>query len=65
MGIPKTIEQQILCENLQIWKLCVWFVPHALTVEQKEQRLNHAYDLTETIKSDTNFLDAIITGDES
>ncbi len=45
---------------------CMRFVPHALTAEQKEQqRLNHTYDLTETIKSDPNFLDSIITGGES
>ncbi len=65
MGIPKTIVQQILWEDLQKWELCVQFVPHALTAKQKEQRLNHAYNLIETIKSDPNFLDSIITGQES
>ncbi len=65
MGIPKTIVQQILCENLQKWKLCTWFVPRVLTAKQKEQRLDHAYNLIETIKSDPNILDSIITGDES
>ncbi len=59
-GIPKTIVQQILRENLQKWKLCLQFVPQASTAEQKEQRLYHAYDLTETIKSDANFLDSTI-----
>ncbi len=56
MGIPKTTVQQILCEDLQKWKLCTWFVPHALTAKQKEQCLNHAYDLIETIENDSNFL---------
>ncbi len=65
MGIPKTIAQQILREDLQKWKLYVWFVPLVLTAEQKEQHFNHAYDLIETIKSDPNILDSIITGDES
>ncbi len=64
-GIPKTIVRQILCEDLQKWKLCEQFVPHALTVAQKEKCLNHAYDLIEMIKSNTNFLDSIITGGES
>ncbi len=41
------------------------FVLHALTAEQKKQRLNHAHDLIETIKTDPNFLDSIITDDES
>ncbi len=57
--------QQILHEDLQKRKLCTQFVSHALTIKQKEQRLNHAYNLIETIKSDLNFLDSIITGDES
>ncbi len=39
-GTPKTIVQQILHEDLQKRKLCVWFVMHTLTAEQKEQRLN-------------------------
>ncbi len=38
---------------------------HAMTAEQKEQCLNHAYNLIETIKDDPNFLDSIITGYES
>ncbi len=54
-GIPKTIVQQILRENLQKWKLCVWFVHHALTAERKEQSLNHAYDLIGTIESNPYF----------
>ncbi len=65
IGIPKTIAQLILREDLPKWKLCVWFVPHALIAEQKEQCLNHAYNLIETSKSDPNFLDCIITGDLS
>ncbi len=39
-------------------------MPHALTTEQKEQCLNHVYNLIETIKSDPNFMDSIITGDK-
>ncbi len=65
MGILKTIVQQILCEDLQKRKLCAWFVPHALTAKQKEQCLNHTYDITEKIKSNPNFWDFIITGDQS
>ncbi len=57
MGIPKTIKQQILSEDLQKWKLHMRFVSHAFTAKQKEQCLNHAYNLIETIKGDPNFLD--------
>ncbi len=65
MGISNTIMQQILRKDLQKWKLCAKFVPHASSAEQKEQRLTHAYDLIETLRADSNFLDSIITGDES
>ncbi len=64
MGIPKTIVQQILRKDLQKWKLSTQFVPHTLMAKQKEQYLNHSFDLIETIKSDPNFLDSIIMGDE-
>ncbi len=63
--ILKTIVQQILREDLHKWKLCVRFVSHLLTAKQKEQCFNYAYDFIETIKSDPNFLDSIITGDKS
>ncbi len=43
--------QQILRKDLQKRKLCAWFVLHSLTAKQKEQRLHHAYDLIEMIKS--------------
>ncbi len=65
MGIPKTIVQQILHEDLQKWEFCVLFMLHALTAKQKKQRPNHTYDLIETIKNDPNFLDCIITDDEN
>ncbi len=65
VGIPKTIMQKILREDLQKRKLCIWFMLHALTAEQNEQRPNHTYDLIEPIKSDPNFLDSIITGNGS
>ncbi len=63
LDIPKTIVQQILREDLQKWKLHARFVPYELTAEQKEQCLNHTYNLIEMIKNGPNFLDFIITGD--
>ncbi len=62
-GIPKTSMQQILREDLQKQKLCAWFVPHSLTAKQKERALITLTTLM--IKSDPNFLDSIITGDDS
>ncbi len=63
--IPKTIVQKILCEDLQKWKLCFGLCHMHWQPNKKNQRLNHAYDLIETIKRDPNFLHSIITGDES
>ncbi len=40
-------------------------MPNALTAEQKEQCLNHTYNPIESVKSDPDSLDSIITGDES
>ncbi len=65
IGIPKIIVQQILREDLQKRTLCARFVLHTLTAELKERRLNHVYGLIEMIESNPNFLDSIITGDES
>ncbi len=55
MRIPNTIVQQVLRKALQKWKRCVWFVPHALTAKQKEQRLNHAYTLLKRSKASQTF----------
>ncbi len=63
--LPKSIVQQILHEDLWKWKLCAQFVLHTLTAKQKEQRLNHTFDLIKTIKNYPKFLYSIITGGES
>ncbi len=63
--IPKTIVQQILREYLQKRKLRVRFLPVALTAKQKEQHpQSHLWPYWNDQKR-PNFLDSIITGDES
>ncbi len=63
--LPRTIVHRIIRENLGKRKLCARFVPHALTREQREQRVAHAEDLLQMISDDPNFVRSIITGDET
>ncbi len=50
-GIPKTIVHRILSDDLKKQKLFAQFMLHALTAEQREQRVVHAKDLTIPIPS--------------
>ena len=65
LGIPKTVVLRILREDLKKRKLCSRFVPHALTREQMGKQVAACQDLLNMINSDKNFLDKVITGDES
>ncbi|XKL64661.1 hypothetical protein PGB90_004747 [Kerria lacca] len=60
----ETVRINIL-EDLKKKKLYARFVPHALTNEQKEERMEVSRDLLQTCKTDPNFLRRIVTGDES
>ena len=64
-SIPKTVVQRILRGDLKKRKMCSRFVPHALTREQMEERVAACQDLLNMINGDKNFLDKVITGDES
>ena len=64
-GIPKTVVLRILREDLKKRKLCSRFVPHALTREHTDERVSACQDLLNMINGDKNFLDKVITGDES
>ncbi|GFT49623.1 FLJ37770-like protein [Nephila pilipes] len=55
----------IMKEDLKKKKLCVRFVPHTLTTEQKEHRIASSEDLITAADEDPNFLKTIVTGDES
>ncbi len=61
-GIPKTIVQYIL---RMIWKkegrACASF----RTTEQRQQQMSYDKDVWEMIANDPDFVDSIITGDES
>lgn len=55
----------ILTGKLGKSKICAKFVPHFLTPEQKIRRVAASETLIKMADSDPNFLDKIITGDES
>ena len=63
--IPKTVVLWILREDLKKRKMCPRFVPHAPTREQMDERVAARQDLLNMINGDKNFLDKVITGDES
>ena len=56
---------QILKEDLKKRKLYSRFVPHALTQEQMDERVDACQYLLNMINGDKNFLDKVITGDVS
>jgi len=65
LGNPKTVVLRILRGDLKKRKLCSRFVPQALTGEQMDERVAACQDLLNMINDDKNFLDKVITDDES
>ena len=65
LGFPKTVFLRILREDLKKRKLFSGFVLHALTREQLDERVAACQDLLNIINGYKNFLDKVITGDES
>jgi len=65
VGLSKDTVHSILVEDLGKKKVCARFVPHMLTEDQKDARVEHCKDMKETADSDPNFLKNIVTGDES
>ncbi len=64
-GIPKTIQQRNLHDDLKKWKICARFVLHALTVRQHDRRVARMHNVLEMVKNNLEFLDSTITRDES
>ncbi|EZA47753.1 hypothetical protein X777_15520 [Ooceraea biroi] len=64
-NIPKTTVHCILIENLGKRKVCARFVPHTLTDDQKDARVQHCLDMKQTANFDLNFMGSIVTADET
>ena len=55
----------IICEELNMQKICVKFVPRVLREDQKERRCHDSKEMVELINSDPALLDTLVTFDES
>jgi hypothetical protein len=61
LNIPKTVVLGILKEDLGKRKLCAHFVPHSLTLEQREDQVTSCQD-TAMADADKNFFNKILQG---
>jgi len=64
-GLDKNAVDRILTDHLHMRKICAKLVPKNLSVEHKANRLEICQDLLGRLKIDPDFLDSVITGDES
>jgi hypothetical protein len=65
MGVSTGTIHSILAGDLGLKRVSVKFVPRLLTIEQKQLRLEIAPDMLDNANSDPNFLNTVITGDET
>ena len=64
LNIGKETVRWIVTEDLRKRKICARFVPHALTTEQRQERVVYCQDLL-LMEQDECFWENIITGDET
>ncbi|UYV72446.1 hypothetical protein LAZ67_9003181 [Cordylochernes scorpioides] len=55
----------IVTEDLQMRKVCAKLVPKVLTQDQKELRVFRCQELLDLIENQPDFLNSVVTGDES
>jgi len=65
VGLPKSIVHEIVTTELQTRKVCAKLVPKVLTEEQKENRVSISRELLDRVRGDPDFLEQVITGDET
>ncbi|EGI60232.1 PREDICTED: putative uncharacterized protein FLJ37770 [Acromyrmex echinatior] len=56
---------EIVTENLQMRKVCAKIVPKVLTEDQKELRVSRCQELLDLIQKEPDFLNSVVTGDET
>jgi len=64
LNIGKETVRRIVTEDLGKRKICMRFVPHALTRQQKQEHVAHCQDLL-LMGQDVHFWENIITGEET
>jgi len=65
LNIPKSVDLQILKEDLRKRKLCAHFVPHSLTAEQREYQVTSCQEVIAMADKYKNFLNKIVMGYET
>ncbi|GFX39561.1 FLJ37770-like protein [Trichonephila clavipes] len=55
----------IVTDDLQMRKVCAKLVPKVLTQDQKELRVLRCQELLDLIQNEEDFLNSVVTGDES
>ncbi|GFS80586.1 protein GVQW3 [Trichonephila clavipes] len=59
------VVHRIVTEDLQMRKVCAKLVPKVLTQDQKELRVLRCQELLDLIQNEPDFLNSVVTGDES
>lgn len=65
LGISHETARVILTEDLQKKKVCAHFVPHTLRDYEMDTRVDTCRDIVAAAGNDPNFLNSIVTGDET
>ena len=64
-NLPKSIVHEIIATELNMRKVCAKLVPKVLTDDQKQNRILISRDLLGRVENEPDFMQRIITGDES
>ncbi|XP_076066074.1 protein GVQW3-like [Oratosquilla oratoria] len=65
VGIRTFLAHSIVTEDLAMKRVAAKFVPNLLTAEQKQLRVEVSQGMLDSTNSDPDFMNTIITGDES
>lgn len=65
LDLPKTIVHEVVTEILGMRKVCAKLVPKILTGDNKQRRVIACQEMIARLYEDPNFLDRVVTGDES
>jgi len=65
LNMSKSTVHRIISEDLSMRKVCAKLVPRALADEQKQLRVLRCQELLELCEDDPEFLNKVVTGDET
>jgi hypothetical protein len=65
LNVDKETGRNILTENLKIKKVCAKMVPKNLSEDQKLNREDMCQNVSENIEEDSDFLNSVVTCDET